>query len=73
LGRAFALRYACVVMHLSETNQWTQTDHVKRTHDYEPFIKEFIGALDNEGLMYALLDMDSDGKKAKKPAAKAKR
>ena len=46
---------------------------MKRTHDYEPFIKEFIAALYNEGLMYPLLDRDSSGKKVKKATAKEKR
>ncbi|KAK0207796.1 hypothetical protein IW262DRAFT_1281711, partial [Armillaria fumosa] len=31
------------------------TDHVKRTHDYEPFFVEFLKCLKNEGLLTGLL------------------
>lgn len=31
------------------------TDAIKRTHDYEPFIREFITCLHNEGLLDALI------------------
>lgn len=40
-----------------------QTEHIKRTFDYEPFIKEYIRCLQREGLLDALLDRDNDGKK----------
>ncbi|KAM5540043.1 hypothetical protein V8D89_006183 [Ganoderma adspersum] len=33
-----------------------QADHVKRTFDYEPFIREFITALQNEGLLEDALE-----------------
>ncbi|TBU28875.1 hypothetical protein BD311DRAFT_662555 [Dichomitus squalens] len=36
--------------------QSAQADHVKRTFDYEPFIREFITALQNEGLLDEVLD-----------------
>jgi len=39
------------------------TDHVKRTHDYEPFLQEFFTSLDKEGLLNPLLGRDDDGKK----------
>ena len=29
----------------------SQADHVKRTFDYEPFVREFITALQDEGLL----------------------
>ncbi|KAI0631539.1 cysteine proteinase [Trametes polyzona] len=32
-----------------EKSQRAQADHVRRTFDYEPFIREFIVALENEG------------------------
>ncbi|KAK7045940.1 hypothetical protein VNI00_006935 [Paramarasmius palmivorus] len=32
------------------------TDHVKRTHDYEPFLTEFITCLHGQGLVDALID-----------------
>ncbi|KAJ7176005.1 cysteine proteinase [Mycena filopes] len=38
------------------------TEHVKRTHDYEPFLKEFIACLQNEGLLEPLLDVNADEK-----------
>lgn len=33
-----------------------QGDHVRRTFDYEPFIREFIIALENEGLLDGALN-----------------
>ncbi|KAF9472727.1 cysteine proteinase [Pholiota conissans] len=39
------------------------TDHVKRTFDYEPFIREYLRSLQEAGLLNPLLDRDSDGKK----------
>ncbi|KAF7314503.1 Ubiquitin c-terminal hydrolase [Mycena kentingensis (nom. inval.)] len=49
------------------------TEHIRRTHDYEPFITEFIGALHKEGLLDALLSVNdpksngaSNNKKRKK-------
>ncbi|KAF9554244.1 cysteine proteinase [Agrocybe pediades] len=50
-----------------------KVDHEKRTFDYEPFIREYVQSLHREGLLNALLDRDSDGKKKrgrKKAAAK---
>ncbi|CAA7269428.1 unnamed protein product [Cyclocybe aegerita] len=40
-----------------------QTDHIKRTHDYEPFSRAFLTKLHAEGLLNPLLDRDEDGKK----------
>ncbi|KAK7048507.1 ubiquitin carboxyl-terminal hydrolase isozyme L5 [Favolaschia claudopus] len=42
------------------------TEHVKRTHDYEPFLKEFVTCLQNEGLLEPLLDVDKAEPKAKR-------
>ncbi|KAJ7069636.1 ubiquitin C-terminal hydrolase [Mycena amicta] len=43
------------------------SDHIKRTHDYEPFIKEFVAALHNEGLLEPLMSVnDTKTKKRKK-------
>ncbi|KAJ6621875.1 hypothetical protein B0H10DRAFT_2214921 [Mycena sp. CBHHK59/15] len=36
------------------------TEHIKRTHDYEPFLKEFVARLQNEGLLDPLLDVNND-------------
>lgn len=49
-----------------------QTDHVKRTFDYEPFVKEYTRSLQREGILDALLGQDSDGNKSKgsKPSQK---
>ncbi|KAJ7675671.1 ubiquitin C-terminal hydrolase [Mycena polygramma] len=38
------------------------TDHIKRTHDYEPFLKEFVACLQSEGLLEPLLDVNDDAK-----------
>ncbi|KAF8227461.1 cysteine proteinase [Tricholoma matsutake] len=37
------------------------TDHLKRTFDYEPFFKEFVSRLQQEGLLNPLLGLDNDG------------
>ncbi|KAJ6585148.1 hypothetical protein B0H19DRAFT_1059424 [Mycena capillaripes] len=43
------------------------TEHIKRTHDYEPFLKEFVVCLQTEGLLEPLLDVNDDAKtKAKR-------
>ncbi|KAG2002615.1 ubiquitin C-terminal hydrolase, variant 2 [Coprinopsis cinerea AmutBmut pab1-1] len=41
----------------------TNTEHINRTFDYEPFFKAFITALHNEGHLNPLLDLDENGKK----------
>ncbi|TEB18767.1 cysteine proteinase [Coprinellus micaceus] len=41
------------------------TDHIKRTFDYEPFLSRFISHLHSEGLLRPLLDLDENGKKQK--------
>ncbi|KAF8890508.1 hypothetical protein CPB84DRAFT_1749049 [Gymnopilus junonius] len=43
------------------------TDHIKRTWDYEPFIREFLHRLHREGLLFPLLDRDADGRKKRGP------
>ncbi|PPQ70881.1 ubiquitin C-terminal hydrolase [Gymnopilus dilepis] len=47
------------------------TDHIKRTFDYEPFIREFLRSLHKEGLLFPLLDRDADGRKKKAGKKKA--
>ncbi|KAF8172014.1 hypothetical protein K438DRAFT_1852082 [Mycena galopus ATCC 62051] len=42
------------------------TEHVKRTHDYEPFLKEFVACLQNEGLLEPLLDVNDNAKSKKR-------
>jgi ubiquitin carboxyl-terminal hydrolase L5 len=49
---------------------------MKRTHDYEPFIREFFTSLHNEGLLNPMLGRNEDGKKlpaARKAKGKASR
>ena len=36
-----------------------QTDHVKRTFDYEPFITEFVRCMQTEGLLDAAMGKGS--------------
>jgi ubiquitin carboxyl-terminal hydrolase L5 len=40
-----------------------QVDHVKRTHDYEPFLREYLLSLNKEGHLNPMLGRDEDGKK----------
>ena len=40
-----------------------QTDHIKRTHNYEPFLREYFTALYNEGKLNNLLGRDENGRK----------
>ncbi|OSC98653.1 cysteine proteinase [Trametes coccinea BRFM310] len=51
-----------------------QADHVRRTFDYEPFIREFITALENEGLLDQSLEdkpeARADGQPRPGPSAK---
>ncbi|KAF9005227.1 hypothetical protein BDQ17DRAFT_1304531 [Cyathus striatus] len=42
------------------------TEHVKRTFDYEPFFKGFIKALQEEGLLETFLELDKGGRKKRK-------
>ncbi|KAF8887016.1 hypothetical protein CPB84DRAFT_1528446 [Gymnopilus junonius] len=46
---------------------YSQTDHIKRTWDYEPFIREYLQRLHREGLLFPLLDRDADGRKKRGP------
>jgi len=39
------------------------TEHIKRTHDYEPFITGFITCLQEARLLNTLLGLGDDGKK----------
>ncbi|KAI0764159.1 cysteine proteinase [Trametes elegans] len=65
-----------------EKSRRAQADNVRRTFDYEPFIREFIVALENEGLLDEALDgKTGDGADVRRPqpgpsaksGAKAKR
>ena len=38
-----------------------QTDHIKRTFDYEPFMKEFIACLHHEDLLEPILSGKAEG------------
>lgn len=55
-----------------------QTDHLKRTHDYEPFVRAYIRTLAEEGLLSDLMENlpESSGAatngKGKKGAARGK-
>ncbi|KXN89535.1 Ubiquitin carboxyl-terminal hydrolase isozyme L5 [Leucoagaricus sp. SymC.cos] len=40
-----------------------QVEHLKRTFDYEPFVKGFITELHNHGLLNPLLNLDENGRK----------
>ncbi|KAF9530076.1 hypothetical protein CPB83DRAFT_789076 [Crepidotus variabilis] len=51
----------------------SNTDHVKRTHDYEPFIQAYIERLHDEGMLNALLDRDNDGRKKRGPKKKVQK
>ncbi|KAF5348248.1 hypothetical protein D9756_010529 [Leucocoprinus leucothites] len=42
-----------------------QTEHLKRTFDYEPFFREFITELHTQGLLNPLLNLDENGRKVK--------
>ncbi|KAF5350910.1 hypothetical protein D9758_010490 [Tetrapyrgos nigripes] len=39
------------------------SEHLKRTHDYEPFLAEFVRCLENEDLLDDLLDLRFGGRK----------
>lgn len=47
-----------------------QTDHIQRTFDYEPFIKEFITCMHNEGILEAVLEDDLNRQAEKEPKGK---
>ena len=55
------MKLICVL--ISPCSSTIQTDHVKRTHDYEPFLHEFLTSLHSEGLLNPMLGRDEDGKK----------
>ncbi|KIM30592.1 hypothetical protein M408DRAFT_323399 [Serendipita vermifera MAFF 305830] len=40
----------------------TTIEHIKRTHDYEPFIREYVTRLYNAGFLQELLDIDAAGR-----------
>jgi len=48
------------------------TDRIKRTHDYEPFLVEYVNSLHKDGFLNTLLDNGKASKKAKSNGGKAK-
>ncbi|PVF97464.1 cysteine proteinase [Serendipita vermifera] len=40
----------------------TETECIKRTHDYEPFIQEYLRRLHNAGVLQGLLEVDGRGR-----------
>jgi ubiquitin carboxyl-terminal hydrolase L5 len=42
-----------------------KAEHLKRTFDYEPFFKQFVTELHNQGLLNPLLGLDDNGQKMK--------
>ena len=52
-----------------------QTDHIKRTFDYEPFITQFITCMQDEGLLDAAMGKGgakepNQGREAQEPVVK---
>lgn len=43
----------------------TKAEHIKRTWDYEPFFREFMTELHNQGQLNPLLGLDENGRKIK--------
>ena len=39
-----------------------KAEHIKRTHDYDPFIQQYITKLYNAGFLQDLLDIDGSGR-----------
>lgn len=68
----------CFLFHLTFSHSIShiflplQTEHIKRTHDYEPFVKEFVTCLQSEGLLEALLDVNGQGKSKASNAKRVK-
>ncbi|KAH9939773.1 cysteine proteinase [Epithele typhae] len=50
-------------------SQRAQADNVKRTHDYEPFIKEFIISMEKEGILERALNDAAGPGATERPAA----
>ncbi|TFY56042.1 hypothetical protein EVG20_g9089 [Dentipellis fragilis] len=48
------------------------SDMIKRTHDFEPFIREYISHLHQEGLLNPLLGRNDNGRSISTPATKGK-
>jgi ubiquitin carboxyl-terminal hydrolase L5 len=43
---------------------------MKRTFDYEPFLKAFVTELHNQGLLNPILNLDDNGRKRKQSPSK---
>ena len=59
-----------------------QADHIRRTFDYEPFIREFVTSLNHQGLLNGVLEDKPEARAeaaqsapgpSSKPRAKTKR
>jgi ubiquitin carboxyl-terminal hydrolase L5 len=46
-----------------------KTEQIKRTHDYEPFIRDFVACLHQDGLLSPLIGQDKDGRRLPAPSA----
>lgn len=51
---------------LIQAKYLSQTDHIKRTFDYGPFLREFVKELDSAGHLHDLAGRDEKGRKLKK-------
>ncbi|KAG6868894.1 hypothetical protein C0993_008192 [Termitomyces sp. T159_Od127] len=60
-----SLSFVVVDMHVNGELD-VQTEHMKRTFDYEPFLKAFMGQLQAEGLLNPLMGREEDGSRVTK-------
>lgn len=44
-----------------------QSEHLKRTHDYDPFIREYLTKLNSYGVLRDILEVDASGRPVRKP------
>jgi len=44
-----------------------QTEQIKRTHDYTPFIQQYVTNLYHAGILHDLLEIDENGQPLKAP------
>ena len=42
-----------------------QAEQIKRTHDYTPFIQQYVTKLYHAGILHDLLEIDENGKRPK--------
>ena len=48
-----------------------QAEQIKRTHDYTPFIQQYVTKLYHAGILHDLLEIDENGKPPKAPRQQA--